>query len=167
MVIVARDGATALTIDAVAKEAGMSKGGVLHHYPKKEVLLRAVVESMIDAWDAAVDAHYQNDPVPVGRYVRAFLHAMTEPALTEVGRGLLGAIALDSALIDPLRASYDRCQKRIAHDGLEPLVAYQAVLVAEAMWFRAIFELPPPPKKVLAELRKRLLAATRSSATRG
>ena len=31
-----------LTLDAVAKQAGISKGGLLYHYPNKEALLHRV-----------------------------------------------------------------------------------------------------------------------------
>lgn len=36
-------GARGLTIDAVAAEAGLSKGGVLHHYASKDALICALV----------------------------------------------------------------------------------------------------------------------------
>lgn len=165
LAIVCRDGAAALTIDAVAKEAGLSKGGVLHHYATKDQLIHELVLSMTKQWEAAVEAEAETDAEPVGRYVRAFLRALSDPGLAIVGRGLLGAVALNPALLDPLRESYSRCQKRIARDGLDPVVAYQCVLVADGLWYGAIFELPPPPKKVLNELQKRLVASTRRSGT--
>ncbi len=41
--VLRRGGARALTIDAVATEAGLSKGGVLHHYASKDALILALV----------------------------------------------------------------------------------------------------------------------------
>jgi AcrR family transcriptional regulator len=41
--VLLKGGARALTIDAVAAEAGLSKGGVLHHYASKEALILALV----------------------------------------------------------------------------------------------------------------------------
>ena len=40
-----RDGAAALTLDAVAAEAGVSKGGVLYHFGSK----RALIDGLLDA----------------------------------------------------------------------------------------------------------------------
>lgn len=37
--VLAREGSSRLTIDAVAQEASLSKGGVLHHFPTKNALL--------------------------------------------------------------------------------------------------------------------------------
>ena len=41
--VLRRGGARGLTIDAVAAEAGLSKGGVLHHYASKDALILALV----------------------------------------------------------------------------------------------------------------------------
>jgi len=42
-----REGSAHLTIDAVARESGLSKGGVLYHFPAKEALLEAMVERLV------------------------------------------------------------------------------------------------------------------------
>jgi AcrR family transcriptional regulator len=42
--VVARDGATRLTLDAVAAEAGISKASVLYDYKTKQALIKAVIE---------------------------------------------------------------------------------------------------------------------------
>lgn len=41
--VLLRKGARGLTIDAVAAEAGLSKGGVLHHFASKDALVAALV----------------------------------------------------------------------------------------------------------------------------
>ena len=42
--VLTRDGPNRLTIDAIARESGISKGGVLHHFPSKQEILKALVE---------------------------------------------------------------------------------------------------------------------------
>jgi len=42
--VVHRDGAQALTLDAVAQEAEVSKGGLLYHFKSKNDLVNAMVE---------------------------------------------------------------------------------------------------------------------------
>ncbi len=44
--LVTESGVMALTLDAVAKRAGVSKGGLLHHFPSKHALLMAMVEDI-------------------------------------------------------------------------------------------------------------------------
>ncbi|NGN43136.1 helix-turn-helix transcriptional regulator [Mesorhizobium sp. CGMCC 1.15528] len=50
--ILAESGGSALTIDAVAKAAGLSKGGVLYHFPSKASLIEALIDRSIAAIDA-------------------------------------------------------------------------------------------------------------------
>lgn len=47
--LVAQTGASHLTLDAVAQSAGVSKGGLLYHFPTKEALLEGMVERHIGA----------------------------------------------------------------------------------------------------------------------
>lgn len=42
--VVARDGMSRTTVEAIAAEAGMSKGGVLHHFPNKKNMLMAMID---------------------------------------------------------------------------------------------------------------------------
>jgi AcrR family transcriptional regulator len=49
MTVALRDGPGAVTIDAVVAECGMSRGGVLYHFPSKDALLRALVDQDIEA----------------------------------------------------------------------------------------------------------------------
>ncbi|GAB0116265.1 TetR/AcrR family transcriptional regulator [Acidisoma sp. 7E03] len=48
LTILARDGAKKLTIDAVARESGISKGGILHHFRTKDAVLRALIENQME-----------------------------------------------------------------------------------------------------------------------
>ena len=51
-----RDGAQALTLDAVAAEAGVSKGGLLYHFKTKRELLDAMLEGWLEEFAAEIDA---------------------------------------------------------------------------------------------------------------
>jgi AcrR family transcriptional regulator len=54
--IVERDGLTAVTLDAVASETGLSRPGLLYHYPSREALLHATHQHLIDSWEAGLVA---------------------------------------------------------------------------------------------------------------
>ncbi|QDZ12391.1 TetR/AcrR family transcriptional regulator [Devosia ginsengisoli] len=51
-----REGAGQLTMDAVAAEAGVSKGGVLYAFPSKDALIDAMFTRVFAAFDAIADA---------------------------------------------------------------------------------------------------------------
>jgi AcrR family transcriptional regulator len=52
--LIRRSGAPSLTIDAVAVEAGFSKGGVLYNFPTKDALITGMVEYLAGQFEAEV-----------------------------------------------------------------------------------------------------------------
>jgi AcrR family transcriptional regulator len=54
--VIRRDGAQALTLDAVAAQAGVSKGGLLYHFASKRELLDGLVERWLDEFQDDIDA---------------------------------------------------------------------------------------------------------------
>lgn len=54
--VVQRGGVTALTYESVAQEAGLTKGGLLYHFPSREALLLALHEYVAGQWEAAMEA---------------------------------------------------------------------------------------------------------------
>ena len=67
--VVVESGATRLTLDAVAKKAGVSKGGVLYHFPTKDALLEAMIERLVTTNESA--HHAAVDSLPVGPILKA------------------------------------------------------------------------------------------------
>lgn len=52
--VVLRDGANSLTIDAVAREAGVSKGGVLYAFETKDALIDAMMRRVVANYERMV-----------------------------------------------------------------------------------------------------------------
>lgn len=48
LAIIARDGPGRLTLDAIARESGIGKGGLMHQFRTKEAVLKALLEHQID-----------------------------------------------------------------------------------------------------------------------
>lgn len=72
------NGLHALTLDAVAKEAGVSKGGLLHHFPYKQALLNALGEACREEMDRHIDEQMAKDKIQQGRFSRAYLRAIAD-----------------------------------------------------------------------------------------
>lgn len=58
-------GAAGLTIDAVAKASGITKGGVQYCFGNKDGLIDAMMQRWFDEFDAAVTAEGGDDPDPI------------------------------------------------------------------------------------------------------
>lgn len=52
--IAGRDGIAALSLNAVAREAGVSKGGLLHHFPNKQALIFALFARLLAIMEKAI-----------------------------------------------------------------------------------------------------------------
>lgn len=64
------DGERATTIDAVAARAGVSKGGVLYHFPTKEALSEAVLEEFREECERDLVRMAEAPEGPARHYVR-------------------------------------------------------------------------------------------------
>jgi len=107
--LVAGQGASNLTLDAVAQAAGVSKGGLLYHFPNKEALLAAMIERHCDELDANYARELETLPPDKtsSRLKASILGALKRPTGREgVGAPLLAAAANNPALLDGARARY-------------------------------------------------------------
>ena len=107
--LVAAQGASSLTLDAVAHAAGVSKGGLLYHYPNKDALLAAMIERHCDDLDERCARELEGLPAdqPSSRLKASILGVLTPRAGREdVGAALLAAAANKPALLDGARARY-------------------------------------------------------------
>jgi AcrR family transcriptional regulator len=61
--IAAEQGAAAITIQAVAERAGVTKGGLLHHFDSKQALLAAVFSDLLEQMDREISADASREPM--------------------------------------------------------------------------------------------------------
>src|SRR2546425_8416476 len=78
--VVVRQGISNLTLDAVAAEAGMSKGGLLHHFRTKDRLVEALVVRSAENWRACYLEALRAHPGRTGA------HGAGAPELLPFGR---------------------------------------------------------------------------------
>ena len=140
----ARDGLLAMTLDNVAKEAGVSKGGVMYHFPSKDELIRGILEYFGTQVEQMVLQRIADDPNPRFRWARSMLTCLfPDPDQTKtvgttfspetMDRFMLAAIAAavtSPELIEPLRQVGLRLCRRLMsdpEDGLEQLLVWLAV----------------------------------------
>lgn len=66
--IAGRDGIAALSLNAVAREAGVSKGGLLHHFPNKQALIYALFARLLAIMEEAIAVLMQKDNISYGPF---------------------------------------------------------------------------------------------------
>ncbi|MET0499387.1 MAG: TetR/AcrR family transcriptional regulator [Steroidobacteraceae bacterium] len=104
--VVTEVGAARLTLDGVAHEAGVSKGGLLYHFPSKESLLTALAQRYVDSMKHCIGAakSTMSDSVP-GRDLKACILGVlgSDPRSKAMGAALLAAAANDLTLLEVIR----------------------------------------------------------------
>jgi AcrR family transcriptional regulator len=164
---VAEGGYSTLTLDAVGVATGVSKGGVLYHFPTKEALVAALLEELTTGFDADQTAAHVADPTAPGAWTRAYLTAsLAEPAdeseqLAAVA--LLAAVGYDPTLLEPLQARYRGWVDRLDDDGLPGVDAHVVRLAADGLWAADLFDLAPPDPALRARIRDRLAGLASAS----
>jgi AcrR family transcriptional regulator len=98
--VVAEIGAARLTLDVVAQAAGVSKGGLLYHFPSKESLLGALAQRYVQSMEQCIEAGE-------GRHQRARTRVATLKAC------IVGILGRRSALEGDGRL---RCWRPAAND---------------------------------------------------
>ena len=98
--ILVTNGIQAFTLELVAREANVSKGGLLHHFPNKKALLDGLFMREMDLFRREMLASMQDDPVAFGRSARAYIGFNHDGAKETpvIIRHLLAAMLIDPQL---------------------------------------------------------------------
>ncbi len=139
--LVVEQGVKKLTIDGVAKAAGMSRGGVLYHFPSKDALIEGMVGQLVEQFQAALDRQVANDPEPHGRLTRAYIRlllgkAEAEAETQETGSvmgALIAGLSYNPRLLKPLHERLGEWQQQTEQE-VDPTTAAIVRLCAHALW---------------------------------
>src|SRR3954454_6597240 len=145
--VVRRDGAQALTLDAVAAQAGVSKGGLLYHFGTKRELIEALVDRWLSEFERDIDAAGPG-------FVRGYVLA-SDPGDDELG--LLAAFAADPSVLVKARERYAIWQDRVEREGSDPVDATVARLAADGLWLAEVLGVAPPRGRLREQVLSRLL----------
>jgi len=165
--IVRARGVAHLTLDAAAREAGVSKGGLLYHFGSKEALLSGLLARMAE-W-MAVDFHacVESQPPGPGRVARAMLawaFELTPDQMNErcdrAAAVFLAAFHHDRALLGPIRAVIAEMRAAVAADGLPPGHGGAIMAAGDGLFMARIFglyTLTDPERQAMHAALSRLL----------
>jgi AcrR family transcriptional regulator len=160
--VVARQGIANLTLDAVAAEARMSKGGLLHHFPSKDRLVEALVIRTAEGWRSCYTEAYERTQEGPGRMARALLdHCLSDAKcwteeLRRSSSAIFAALAQNPALIQPMRAVYADLHRRIAQDGLPSGVGEAVAAAIDGLWLDWVLGIVPLDQVRVVRVRRAL-----------
>lgn len=159
--IIAGEGFARLTVDGVAKAAGVTKGGLFHHFASKQALIDGVLSEMLASAERDIAVAMASDPEPHGRFTRAYLGGVLggrDPVDTEMSRGLCIAMLGDPTLQGSWRDWLASEVARHADTDDNPRCAL-ARLAADGLWL-ATLSSPQCPPPICPDVRTALIGLT-------
>jgi AcrR family transcriptional regulator len=165
--IALRDGVAHLTIDAVAAEAGLSKGGVLYNFATKEALIQGMVDRLIEQTDGEIARRVETDPLSRGRMLRAYLgvtfpeRGAASERVHQIAAVLLSAVMTNPNLLEPVRRHSAAMQRRLLADELDERVVLTVRFAADGMWLADMLGMPGPKPAARKRLIQHLYSLTR------
>jgi AcrR family transcriptional regulator len=113
-----------LTLDLTAEVAGISKGGLLYHFPHKEALIQGMIQYYLERFNADFNTAADEGGASAGRWTHAYLHTTYEDNQRNPHEfGLLAAVATNPALLTPMQQTFAEWVGLLEQDGLDATTA--------------------------------------------
>jgi len=146
--ILRREGLTNLTLKAVAEEAGISKGGLLYHFPNKVALIETLFKYHNDKFESRLQelAEIEGD-VPgawLRAYARASIEQIADPDNASLYASLFAAEDSYASAHKLMRQKYTLWQKQVEECGLDPDWATLVRFAVDGLWFSEMHRYAPP-----------------------
>jgi AcrR family transcriptional regulator len=166
--IVKEIGAANLTFDELVRKSGITRGGIVYHFPTKDALLQALVENDLAQWHACVARHRERlrardgcsdgeDNTPP---LEAYLASCGEPdeETSRLVAGLLSAASSSKALNEPWRRYFAEHHAQVTRRCADPTLATVLSLAIEGLFWQETLGLSPLSVAERRQVVKRLLA---------
>ncbi len=130
--VVMDGGGARLTLDAVAERAGVSKGGVLYHFPNKAALLEGLLDRMLQEHANRRDAALEECAAEGVNALQADLisQLVTRDRNDKVGAALLAIVANDPDLMKERLLAFHRARFGESESDTETFATRAVLLLA-------------------------------------
>ena len=159
LTIIARDGPARLTLDAIARESGMSKGGLTHQFPTKEAVLKALLEHQIEYFADFTERYLAEMATASAQPQLAAQIATLREAITQPGSvalAILGALTQDPSLLSQTRDASGKTVDAIKAEAADPQLALLRWAAAQGLTLMSLFGLNPLTDREREQLFDRL-----------
>ncbi|MBP1311866.1 AcrR family transcriptional regulator [Paenibacillus sp. 1182] len=157
-IIVHEEGVEKLTLEAVAKKAGISKGGLLYHFPNKDELILGMVEQLSTSFVSEFNERAENDMHSKGRWTRAYMNTSFsgDRNASDLYTALSAAQFTNPQMLKLLQDEYENIQNKIENDELDPIRSTIVRLAIDGLWFAEMFGLAPPDEEMRQKMMEEL-----------
>ena len=162
--ILRREGLTNLTLQAVASEAGISKGGLLYHFENKEVLIESLFEYHNNIFEERLEELIAMEGEKPGAFLRAYAKAsveqMVDPENASLYASLFAAEEKYASAHKLMREKYISWQRKIDQSGLDSDWAMLLRFTVDGLWFAEMHRYAPPDPEQRESIMEMILKLT-------
>lgn len=125
------------TLDDIAKEAGVSKGGLIYHFASKDELILALADDVAESFRAAVAQAVDESEPTTGRLTRAYIRASFDVSRdlgsTRDDMRLAAQLSCSPEVEEHTRRDAERWETELSADGLDEDVLTLVIAAADGV----------------------------------
>jgi AcrR family transcriptional regulator len=143
--VVLKEGASHMTMDAVAAKAGVSKGGLIYHFSSQRDLLQAMLQRFIDRMEVRMAQSRARLPDTPARNIKAYIHAWFTLGgeYRRTASALLAAVTREPELLKTVQQKHRTVLTEIIEVAQKPELAVVLSLATEGMWMSELLDISP------------------------
>ena len=163
--VITEQGVDAFTLDSVAQVAGVSKGGLLHHFASKDVLITELITHVMTTFETQMEQALDPEEPPgtPGRWTRAYVRLCFTTDERDLGVAYTLMVRRSPELVVAVSTCFTRIWDALDQDGLDPLQSVLVRSAADGVYYNEIVGNPSLPEPLRTRLLNRLLDMTRVS----
>lgn len=159
--LLVQDGLDAVTLDAVSRRAGVTKGGLQHHFRSKQALLEALSDELFAEFELRHARALEAEPDGPARHARAYVRTAFDDDNDCNEVEAQRAIALLAMAMPACRERWNaRMKALVARDGRDAQTADRLLLcriAADGFWFAQMLDVHAISPRRKASLQALLL----------
>jgi AcrR family transcriptional regulator len=148
MRILKEEGSEKLTLEYLAKKTGISKGGLLYHFPNKESIILEIIQRMVDHFEKRLQSSQTKSDQITTWSIDYFHSTMEDLAESDLQRsGIIAALASYPQLLEPLKKKYNQWDTEMKKDISNPILSSIIRYAADGIWFNEVLGFSKLTKK--------------------
>ncbi len=143
------------SLDAVAKEAGVSKGGLIHHFESKDALLTAVSQDAARQFEARVAKEQENTNGQPGDFLASYINAVFKQDIAINSQ--LSPMLLSYLSDENSSTRFEFWQKFTDEDGIDPILGTIIRLAMDGLIYAEMIDKTPIDPNLRQSIQQRIL----------
>lgn len=162
--LIEEQGITRFTLENIAQRANVSKGGLLYHFPSKEILVQSMIEEFLKELNNSLRKDIllsspENDRTAQSIiWLKNYIHICFNQKiyLNQYRYAILAALAMDPIFLLPVRKFINESQKEILSSNFST-IATIIRLTCEGLWLSELFGFQMVDDRTRVNIEQKLL----------